>query len=305
VRATPDRLAAALADLPVVIEHVTCASGAIAVPSYGGPRPTSIVTLAGAGRRGEAEHVGFADADHVAFGRTLDRWDLAGSWRIAALAHALRARGLPPYDRAAIEMAAIELGLRQRATTLATLAGVIPGPIEVVVSFGRVADPVAEAARHPGAALKVDVDPAWPDAVWEGLGATGRVAIADWKGTGDAAAYARALAWLPDVLHEDPLPPYPAGIAERVSLDACVTEPASLDGTAPLACNLKPARMGSVLDVVRTAARCERRDIEIYVGGMFEIGVGRRQLRDLASVLCPDGPNDLAPIPLAEAAASS
>ena len=40
--------------------------------------------------------------------------------------------------------------------------------------------------------------------------------------------------------------------------------------------------------------------ILVYVGGMFEIGVGRRQLRDLASVLCPDGPNDLAPIPLAE-----
>jgi hypothetical protein len=38
----------------------------------------------------------------------------------------------------------------------------------------------------------------------------------------------------------------------------------------------------------------------VYVGGMFEIGVGRRQLRDLASVLCPDAPNDLAPVPLAE-----
>jgi hypothetical protein len=37
---------------------------------------------------------------------------------------------------------------------------------------------------------------------------------------------------------------------------------------------------------------------------MFEVGVGRRQLRALASVLCPDGPNDLSPIPLAEAAAN-
>ena len=42
-------------------------------------------------------------------------------------------------------------------------------------------------------------------------------------------------------------------------------------------------------------------NIAIYVGGMFEIGVGRRQLGDLASVLCPDAPNDLAPVPLAEA----
>jgi hypothetical protein len=33
---------------------------------------------------------------------------------------------------------------------------------------------------------------------------------------------------------------------------------------------------------------------------MFEVDVGRTQLRDLAAVLCPDGPNDVAPIPLAE-----
>jgi hypothetical protein len=300
VRATPDRLAAALADLPVVIDHATGVAGAVDVPSYGGPRPTSTVTLAGAGRFGEGEHVGWTAAAHTAFLRTLDRWDFEGSWRIAGLVHALRERGLDPYDRAAIEMAAIELALRQRGTTLATLAGVVPAPVEVVVSFGRVADPGAEAARHPDAALKVDVDPAWPDDAWQGLAATGRVAILDWKGAGDAPSYARALAWLPDVLHEDPRAPYPAEIGERLSLDAPVTEPSALDGTAAVACNVKPARMGSVLDAVRTAARCERRGIAVYVGGMFEIGVGRRQLRDLAAVLSPDGPNDLAPIALAE-----
>ena len=303
--ATAERLAAALADLPVVIEHVACASGAVGLASYAGERPTSVVTLAGAGRIGEGEHVGFTDDAHAAFGRTLDRWDLGGSWRIAALVHALRERGLDRYDRAAIEMAAIELALRQRSTTLATLAGVVPSPVEVVISFGRVADPVAEAGRHPGANLKIDVDPAWPDTVWQGLGALGRIAILDWKGAGDAAAYARALAWLPEVIHEDPAEPYPAEIAERVSLDASVTEPAALDRVAPFACNVKPARMGSVLDAVRTASRCERRGIEVYFGGMFEVGVGRRQLRDLASILCPDAPNDLAPIPLAEAATTA
>jgi len=99
--------------------------------------------------------------------------------------------------------------------------------------------------------------------------------------------------------------PYPIGITARVSLDAPITEPAALDRVVPFACNVKPARMGSVLDAVRTAARCERRDIAIYVGGMFEIGVGRRQLRDLAAVLCPDAPNDLAPIALAHSAATS
>src|SRR6185295_18058442 len=66
---TAERLAAALADLPVVIEDLTCASGAIPVPSYGGPRPTSIVTLIGAGRRGEGEHVGWSAAAHSGFAR--------------------------------------------------------------------------------------------------------------------------------------------------------------------------------------------------------------------------------------------
>lgn len=305
MRATPDRLAAALADLPVVIDRAIAVTSAADVPSYGGLRPTSTVTLDGAGRRGEGEHVGWTESAHATFRKTLARWDLSGSWRIAALVHALRERGLDPYDRAAIEMAAIELALRQRGTTLATLAGVVPEPVSVVVSFGLVADPAAEAARHPGAALKVDVDPGWPDAAWQGLAATGRVAILDWKSTGNAAAYQRALAWLPGVLHEDPLEPYPAAIGERLSLDAPVTEPSALDGTAAVACNVKPARMGSVLDAVRTAARCERRGIAVYVGGMFEVGVGRRQLRDLAAVLSPDGPNDLAPIALAEPAANS
>jgi hypothetical protein len=301
VRATAERLAAALADLPVVIDDAACGIRTVLVPSYGGPRPTSTVRLTGAGRIGEGEHVGFTDDAHAAFQATLDRWDLGGSWRIASLAHAMRERGLHPYDRAAIEMAAVELALRQRATTLGTLAGVVPRPIRTVVSFGRVPDPAAEAARHPDVALKVDVDPAWPDAGWRALAATGRVEILDWKGGGDDASFARALAWLPGVLHEDPAEPFPADIGRTLAVDAAITEPAALDALAPVACNLKPARMGSLLDALRTAARCERRGILVYVGGMFEIGVGRRQLRDLASVLCPDAPNDLALVPLAEA----
>ena len=295
MRATAERLAAALADLPVVIDDAACGSRAVLVPSYGGPRPTSIVRLAGAGRLGEGEHVGFTDDAHSGFARTLDRWDLSGSWRIATLAHTMRERGLHPYDRAAIEMAAVEFGSasaddarharRRRAAS---------GPTVVSV---RGADPPPR-LRHPDVALKIDVDPARPEAV-------ARPArpgeILDWKGTRDDAAYDRALRWLPDVLHEDPAEPYPAEIAQAVAVDAPITEPAALDALAPVACNLKPARMGSLLDTLRTAARCARRDIAIYVGGMFEIGVGRRQLCDLASVLCPDAPNDLAPVPLAEA----
>jgi hypothetical protein len=40
---------------------------------------------------------------------------------------------------------------------------------------------------------------------------------------------------------------------------------------------------------------CEERGIRMYGGGQFELGPGRRQIQTLASVLYPDGPNDVAP----------
>ena len=64
----------------------------------------------------------------------------------------------------------------------------------------------------------------------------------------------------------------------------------------PGAVNLKPARMGGVLEVLRLAARLDKRGVPFYLGGMFEVGIGRTQLHVLAAVLCPDGPNDVAPL---------
>jgi hypothetical protein len=295
VRATAERLHAALVDLPVVIDGVACRTRAVAVPSYGGPRPSSVVTLTGGGRRGDGEHVGWTDDAHTAFASALPRVP-RGSWRLGDFVRALAARLDAPYDRAAVEMAAVDLALRQRTTTLAALAGATPRLIRHVVSFARTPDPAAEAARHAGAELKVDADPAWAAATWEALARADRVAVVDWKGTGDADAYAHALRSFPDALHEDPAAPYPDGVARRLVLDAPVTTPRALADVAPAWCNLKPSRMGSLLDVIALAADCARRGIGVYVGGMFEVDVGRRQLRDLAAILCPDGPNDLAPI---------
>jgi hypothetical protein len=298
---TAERLRAALADLPIVVDRTGVAARAVVVPSYGGARPHSVVTLAGAGREGRGEHVGWTDAAHAAFRDAVARVPVGG-WRLGDWSAALA--GAHPYDRAALEAAAIDLALRQRATTLGALAGATPRPVRHVVSFARTDDPAAEAARHPGVELKVDVDPAWPDATWRALGATGRVAVLDWKGGGDAAAYARALEAVPGALHEDPAPPWPDGVRRRLALDAAVTSAGALAEPRPAACNVKPARMGGVLEALAAAAWCAARGVVVYVGGMFEVDVGRRQLRDLAAILCPDGPNDLAPIPLADAAAT-
>ena len=193
MRATAERLLAALAELPVVVQHADVVVRVLDVPSYGGPRPSSIVTLAGAGRTGRGEHVGWTVAEHETFAGSVDAIPLRGAARLGDVASRLRAAGLGPYDRAALEAAAIALALAQRGTTLGSLVGVVPRPIRTVVSFARVADPAAEAARHPGQALKVDVDPSWPEATWAALGALGHTAILDWKGSGDANAYARAL----------------------------------------------------------------------------------------------------------------
>ncbi len=68
--------------------------------------------------------------------------------------------------------------------------------------------------------------------------------------------------------------------------------------------NLKPARMGGVLAALDAAMTCAAHGIALYMGGMFEIDVGRRQLQALAALLCPDGPNDVAPIARANATAA-
>ncbi len=42
-------------------------------------------------------------------------------------------------------------------------------------------------------------------------------------------------------------------------------------------------------------AHCESTDIQMYNGGMGELGVGRGQAQLLASLFHPDAPNDIAP----------
>jgi hypothetical protein len=258
---------------------------------------------------GRGESVAWTAAAHARFAPGAVP---VGDWRLDAWTVAVHAAFPDAYERAALEAAAIDLALRQHATNLQTLAGTAPRPVRYVVSFERVADPVARAAAEPaGVELKVDADPAWPDATWRALAATGRVAVLDFKGGGRPAEHERAHRAMPDALLEDPgADPWPATLAGRVSLDIPITSVRALDalGTMPAAVNLKPARMGGVFEALACAARCAERGIAVYLGGMFEVGIGRRQLRALAAVLAPDGPNDIAPLvppPAASAAGPS
>ncbi len=282
---------AALAALPVGVNDVECRVGAVRVPSYpGGVRPTSEVRLGG----GRGECVAWTAEAHVALRGRMGlvprgRWAHLGDW-----AAAMRERFTDPYERAALEAAAVDLALRQAETNLFELAGVTPRAVRYVVSYGRLRDPMADA--EAGIELKLDVDPAWDEATWASLR---RVAVLDFKGTGSPADHERAHRAVPEALIEDALAgPWSASLSTRLSFDAPFTSARALDAlpVRPAAVNLKPARMGGVLEALACAERCAREGIAVYVGGMFEVGVGRPQLRALAALLCPDAPNDVAPL---------
>jgi len=305
VPATPEAVADALGRLSVVIERAAIASAEHHLPSYPwGARPTSVVALAGGGVVGCGEHVGWTAEAHAAFrgvGLPMSRGT------IAEFSAALREKVAHPYDRAALETAAIDLALRQQGLSLFTLSGVTAQPVRYVASFEKRPDAVAHArmlrAAAPGVELKIDVDPAWGDELLRALAGVGGVAVLDFKESGATDDHERAHRCCPEALIEDPAPagaPWSATLRRRLSADAAIVSAAAVDALPepPAAVNLKPARMGGMLELLAAAARCRALGIAVYVGGMFEVGPGREQLQALAALLCPDAPNDVAPIAL-------
>ena len=59
--------------------------------------------------------------------------------------------------------------------------------------------------------------------------------------------------------------------------------------------NIKPSRFGSLRALLDCVGRAQAAGMVLYGGGQFELGVGRDQIQALASLLYPDGPNDVAP----------
>ncbi len=301
-----DALRDALAALSLVVDEASCEPASVEVPTYpGGLRPASTVTLAGGGARGRGEHVGWTDAVQARFWHDVPGLAPRGRWTLGAWAAELARRAAESYDRAALEAAAVDLALRQAGTNLLRLAGTAPRPVRYVVSFDHRADPGAEAHRllaaAPGLELKLDVDGAWDDDVWRTLAATRAIAVLDWKGTGAVAEHERAHRFLPDALLEDPRPgdrPWSDGVRSRLAADAAVASAADVARLAqrPAAVNLKPARMGGVLETLAAADACRAAGVAVYLGGMWEVGVGRAQLHALAALLAPEGPTDVAPI---------
>ena len=84
---------------------------------------------------------------------------------------------------------------------------------------------------------------------------------------------------------------------DRLSFDAPIHSLADIDALPVRArhMNIKPSRFGPLTRLFECIDACRERGIELYGGGQFEIGVGRGQIQEIASLFYPDTPNDVAP----------
>lgn len=316
----PGELCGRLAELPVEIDRVEAETGFVDLDGYygGEPRPTATVTLRGGGLAGRGECVAWTPEDQAAFARSAPAAIRPGRTTVGGLEARLSAVAEDPYHRAALEGAAIDLGLAQAGTDPFRLAGRAPRPVSFCRSINRADDPVAAARAvleaDPGARLKIDCpEEGWDDAAWEGLAALDRVVVVDFKRSGPADRPIEAHRRIPAAWLEDPPRESAARVADpaagawgdRIAVDGYVRRAADLD-RLPLpaaAVNVKAPRVGGWLEALRCLEACRMRGWKAYVGGMFEVGVGRAQAAVLASLHTADAWNDLAP--LAAAGASS
>jgi hypothetical protein len=318
-----------VADLPLVVEDEERERRERATSS-GFTRTTTVVSLSGAGERGRGEDVTYDTPDHEALAGT---GPLAptGEFTVDSFSAALDEVDLfpePPeqesahhYRRWALESAALDLALRQAETDLGTALGREYDPVRFVASTrlspaGSDAPPSVERVhalreRVPGLEFKLDPTPEWTDALVADLRETGAVRVLDLKGQyhgtvvdgeADPDLYRRVVEGFPDAVVEDPAltaetRPVVERARDRVSWDAPVTGVEAVEALPfePRWLNVKPSRFGTLRSLFETIAWAEARDVTLYGGGQFELGVGREQVQALASLFYPEGPNDVAP----------
>ena len=305
-----------LAGLPVRIDGCALAPLAFETPNF--TRTTTVVEIRGGGATGRGEDVTYTAADQEAH-RALAPFRLTGSdtlggWvtrldDVDLLGDEPEEASAPDYRRWAYESALLDLALRQAETTLGAVLGRTPRPVRFCVSSGL--GPAAWLAVEPDLEFKLDADADWDSVRVDELAATGRVRVVDIKahygdelglqGATALAVLERVRDGLPDVVIEDP-PVDPAALAlldgqlERVAFDAPVHRVADLERLPRTGwMNIKPSRFGRIAELLAAIAWCEERGVRLYGGGQFELGPGRPQIQELASLWYPDGPNDVAP----------
>lgn len=304
-----------VADLPLRIDGYRVERRSLDV-STGFTRVTTTVVLEGDGVEGRGEDVGYEAADHDGYP---DRLPLEGDWSVDAFSGHLEGLDLFPrgatreadrdYRRWAFESAALDLALRRARTPLGEALGLEYRPVRFVVSTRL--DVRRWIEIDPSLEFKLDPVPGWDAERIDVLAATGRVRALDFKGyysgtevdaPPDPALYRAVAEAFPDAVLEDPAwteetAAALAGHEDRIAWDAPIHAVEDLDRVPvpPRWLNVKPSRFGTARRLFDTLDACAERGIACFGGGQFELGVGRAQIQALASLFCPDAPNDVAP----------
>ncbi|WP_251342583.1 hypothetical protein [Haloplanus halophilus] len=314
-----------LADLPLRVGRETRTRHERDTSS-GFTRTTTVFELHGDGHVGRGEDVTYDTEDHDALAET-DSLVPTGEFTFDEFSTALDDVDLFPtgepeqpsahhYRRWGVESAALDLALRQADTDFASALGRERDPLNFVVST-RLGDPPttdrveAILDRHPDLGLKLDPTSDWDDELVAALADTGAVRLLDLKGhyvgttvdqPPDPALYERVIEGFPDAVIEDPAltdgtRPVVESARDRLSWDAPITGVESVRDLPfpPRWLNVKPSRFGTVESVLETIEYALERDVRLYGGGQFELGVGRDHIQTLASTFYPDAPNDVAP----------
>ena len=278
-------------------------------------RVTTTLILSGQGEEGRGEDVTYNAEDHDWF----PELELRGPMSLSAFSAELddlrlfreepKMKASADYRRWALESAGLDLALRQNGLSLGGALGREYRPVRFVASTRG--DAFAWLEHNPQLELKLDPDADWDRPLMERLAATGRVRVLDLKayysGTPvdlapDPELYRAVAELFSDAVLEDASLDGECGEvlhgeAARLSFDAPIHSVADLLAlpVAPGWLNIKPSRFGIVQRLLECVEHCDANRIRMYGGGQFELGVGRRHIQVLASLLYPEGPNDVAP----------
>ncbi len=316
---------ARLADLPLTIEGHELERLERPVSSAF-TRVTTIVRLRGGGEEGLGEDVTYSGEDHDRFAEPGAALPLAGEWTIDSFSTHLDGLELfpePPgmeafreYRRWAFESAALDLALRQAGTSLAAAVGRESRPVRFVVSM-RLGEPSSLEpvqrilALYPETMFKLDAVADWTPELVAELASLDVVDSIDLKGAYQGTVvdnppnpelYTLVAEGFPEAWIEDPAlteetEPVLRPHRDRITWDAPIHSVADIESLPfpPRTINIKPSRFGSLRRLGEAYDFCLEREMGIYGGGQFELGVGRGQIQYLASLFHPDTPNDIAP----------
>jgi L-alanine-DL-glutamate epimerase-like enolase superfamily enzyme len=303
-----------LRELELTVEGTATERASVEVSSEF-TRVTTTVVLSGGGEEGRGEDVTYAPADHDWFPQV----EAVGTTTLGAFSRLLdgvrlfedgpQMDAFADYRRWALESAALDLALRQAGLSLGAALEREYRPVRFVVSTRQ--DAFAFLAHDPELELKLDPENDWDRRLMERLAATERVRVLDFKayyvGTPvdvvpDPRLYRTAVELFPEAVLEDASLDGECGEVlrgeeHRLSFDAPIHSLADVRAlpVEPGWLNVKPSRFGTIARLLECVEQCEANGIRMYGGGQFELGIGRRHIQVLASLLYADGPNDVAP----------